>query len=89
MADNSLVVPVILVTGSLHFAEIRKDGKVQDVINFLLETEGAKAEILEDLKESGWALQKIRVEQSGRTWEEDELMALGDGWYFVITSLST
>jgi hypothetical protein len=79
MADSSLIVPVILVTGSLHFAEIRKDGKAQDVVNFLLETEGTKTEILGDLEDSGWALQQIRVEQSGRSWEEDELIALGDG----------
>ncbi len=79
MADISLIVPTILVTGPLHFAEIRKDGKAQDVVNFLLETEGTKTEILGDLKDSGWALQRIRVEQSGRSWEEDELIALGDG----------
>ena len=77
--NNSLIVPVLLVTGSLHFAEIRKGGKVRDVIEVLLRVEGIKEEILEDLEESGWALQRIRVEQTGRPWEANELMILGDG----------
>lgn len=77
--NNALIVPVLLVTGSLHFAEIQRDGKAKDVIDALLRLEGIKGEILGDLEEFGWALQRIRVEQTGRAWEEDELMALGDG----------
>lgn len=75
----SLIVPALLVTGSLHFAEIQSDGKAQDVVDVLLQAEGIKKEILGDLEESGWALQRIRVEQTGRAWEEDELITLGDG----------
>jgi diaphanous 1 len=77
--NNTLIVPVLLVTGSLHFAEIHKDGNGQNVVDALLREEGIKEEILGGLEESGWALQRIRVEQTGRPWEEDELMALGDG----------
>ena len=79
MSDNPLIVPVLLVTGSLHFAEIQIDGKAQDVVDVLLREEGIKAEILGDLEESGWVLQQIRIEPAGRSWEEDELMYLGDG----------
>ena len=79
MSDNPLIVPVLLVTGSLHFAEIQTDGKAQDVVDVLLREEGIKAEILGDLEESGWVLQRIRIEPAGRPWEEDELMYLGDG----------
>lgn len=83
MASQPLIVPVQLVTGSLHFAEIPSDeGKVQDVIERLTKIEEVKREVLgeaQDLEDRGWALQKIREERSGRPWEEDELMALGDG----------
>jgi diaphanous 1 len=79
MSDNPLIVPVLLVTGTLHFAEIQTDGKAQDVVDVLLREEGIKAETLGDLEESEWALQRVRVEEAGRPWEEDELMSLGDG----------
>lgn len=79
MPPNSLIVPTILPTGSLHFAEVDPNATAQDVINTLIALEGVKPEILGDLEDQGWALQKIRAEQSGRPWEEAELEALGDG----------
>jgi hypothetical protein len=78
MADNALIVPVP-VSDSFHFAEIQRDGKAEDAVDGLLRVEEIKKEILGDLEESGWALQRIRVEQTGRLWEEDELMIRGDG----------
>ncbi len=82
--SQPLIVPIQLVTGSLHFAEIHsEEGTVQDAISFLTKIEGVRREILgednQDGGSQGWALQKVREERSGRTWEEDELMALGDG----------
>ena len=84
MSDKVVIVPVLLVTGSLHFAEIQRDGKAQDVVDVLLRVEGIKEEILGDLEESRWALQRIRVEQVGRPWEEDELVSLDDGEFLRI-----
>jgi len=78
---NTLIVPTLLPTGSLQFAEIPEDGTAQDVIGALLEIDGLKEEVVGDLKQSGWALQRIRMERSGRPWEEDELMALGHGLF--------
>ena len=85
VGSDTLVVPTILPTGSLHFAELATNGKAQDVIEFLLAAEGLKQEILGDLEDCGWALQRARSERSGRPWEEDELMALGDGEHVVIS----
>ena len=79
MPTNSLVVPAILPNGSLHFAEVTPEGRVEDVINSLIALDDVRSEILGELEDNGWALQKIRVEHNGRTWEEDELEAFGDG----------
>lgn len=79
MHSNSLIVPTILPTGSLHFAEVDENAAAQDVIDTLVAQDGVKAEILGDLEDQGWALQQIRAEQPGRPWEEAELEALGDG----------
>jgi hypothetical protein len=76
---NTLIVPTLLPTGSLQFAEIPEDGQAQDVIDALLKIDGLKEEVLGDLKQSGWALQRIRTERRGRPREEEELMALEDG----------
>jgi diaphanous 1 len=79
MPEASLIVPTVLLDGSLQFSEIRPNGTAQDVVDFLLANEDLKSEILGDLTEHGWALQRIRSENSGRTWEVEELEALGDG----------
>lgn len=76
---NPLIVPTVLVTGSLHFAEVQRDSTAQDVINVLVSLNEVTNEILGDLEDHGWALQRIRVEPYGRPWEEKELEALGDG----------
>jgi diaphanous 1 len=82
MPDNSssLIVPTLLTTGSIHFAEVRSAASiVQDVIDSLVALDGVKSDILEGLDEAGWALQKIRQAESGRFWEEGEFNAMGDG----------
>ncbi|GLB34079.1 putative diaphanous FH3 domain contatinign protein [Lyophyllum shimeji] len=79
MPSNSLIVPTVLVTGSLHFAEVPEDSIAEDVIHVLIVMDEVKDEILGDLEDHGWALQRIRVEPSGRPWEETQLEALGDG----------
>lgn len=79
MPSSPLIVPVVVPTGSLHFATIQPDGTVQDVIGALLAQQEVILEILGDLDDTGWALQKIRVEKNGRQWEEKDLENLGDG----------
>ena len=79
MPESSLIVPVVVPTGSLHFATIRQDGKVQHVIDALLARPEVTSEVLGGLDHTGWALQKIRIEKSGRQWEERDLESLGDG----------
>ena len=78
MADH-LIVPVVLPSGTLHFATISPNGTVQDVVETLISDDKVTSEILGDLQPYGWALQSIRRERSGRQWEEDELEALGNG----------
>lgn len=79
MPEGSLFVPVVVPTGSLHFATIKPDGIVQDVIDALLAQPEVTSEVLGDLGDTGWTLQKIRIEESGRPWEEEDLEKLGDG----------
>ncbi|KAJ3556352.1 hypothetical protein NP233_g11996 [Leucocoprinus birnbaumii] len=80
MASQPLIVPIQLVTGSLHFAELAsEDGTAQDVIDKLSADEEVRREVLGDVEGEEWALQRIREERSGRPWEEDELVGLGDG----------
>lgn len=85
MADQTLIVPVVLPSGSLHFATISRDGTVQDVVESLVVNDELISEILGDLQPYGWALQRIRREHNGRQWEEEELEALGNGVYTVHT----
>lgn len=77
--STTLIVPVVLPTGSLHFAEVTAHGKAGDVVEILLAMEGLRKEVLGDLEDHGWSLQEVRAEPSGRRWEKDELLALGDG----------
>jgi len=86
MPDDTIIVPVKTVTGALHFTEIPRNGLAKDVIDTLLVIDGIREEILGKLEDLGWALQRIRVERKGRLWEEDELMALGDGSSSMLTS---
>lgn len=89
MPENPLIVPTILISGALHFAEVTSQARAKDVISALLSLDGVKSEILGDLEEQGWALQRIRTEQNGRPWEEDELDALGDGLLITIIPRNT
>jgi diaphanous 1 len=75
-----LPVPCVLTNGSLHFAQVRDNGTVQDVLDALLLSPDVIAEALDGLDDGhGWAIQRVRAERNGRTWEEDELEGLGDG----------
>jgi hypothetical protein len=77
--DEPLIVPILLPTGSLHFASVKHSGTVQDVIDALGSIDEVRQDILGDLQSASWALQLIRNEPHGRQWEEAELESLGDG----------
>ena len=79
MPADSMIVPTILPSHSLHFAEVAQEAIAQDVIDVLVALDEVRSDILGDYEDQGWALQEIRVERSGRPWEESELEALGDG----------
>ena len=81
MSDDILIVPTVLPSGSLHFASVRHDGTVGDVINSLSALDKVKSDVLGDLPPCGWAIQLIRKESPARQCEEDELESLGDGTY--------
>ena len=83
MAEQSLIVPVVLPSNSLHFATVPSQGTAQDVVEVLIANAEVRSEILGNLQSSRWALQKIRREHNGRQWEEEELEALGTGEYRV------
>ena len=84
MPESSLIVPVVVPTGSLHFATVQLDGIVQDVIDALLAQPEVTSEVLAGLDGAGWALQKIRIEKSGRQWEKEDLENLGDGKFLSL-----
>lgn len=79
MADETLIVPVLLPSESLQFATIPSNGTVKDVLDYLTAKPDVTNEVLGDLEPFGWAMQRIRAERNGRQWEEDELEALGNG----------
>lgn len=79
MPDEDLIVPVVIPNGALHFATVKSDAVVQDALDALIREPDAISEVLGDLDQYGWALQKIRLERNGRQWEEEELEALGNG----------
>ncbi|EJD01599.1 FH2-domain-containing protein [Fomitiporia mediterranea MF3/22] len=77
MADNTLIAPVISPAGTVYFASVNQDATAQDVIASLIQPQDVRDEILGDLPESGWDLQRVRKEHSGRVWEEEELESIG------------
>jgi diaphanous 1 len=79
MLEAPLIVPTLLSSGSLHFAEVKSDGTLQDIIDALTNLQDVRLEILGELEEHAWALQRIRVERTGRKWEDEELELQGDG----------
>lgn len=87
--SQPLIVPIQLVTGSLHFAELKSaDPTVQDTVDYLKSVEEVRSDVLGDvpgeLEDTEWGLQRIREERSGRPWEEDELVGLGDGSFLLL-----
>jgi len=91
MADDSLIVPVLLANGSLHHPSVSSDALAQDLIGVLTAQEEVISSVLGELQDASWALQHIHRQPNGRKWEEAELEALGDGErcraYILLVSL--
>lgn len=85
MPSNApLVAPILLPNNSFHFAAIKSDGTVQDVINVLVADAEVREDILGDLlpgyvDTGGWGLQKAMKNEPGKTWEDEELKLLDFG----------
>lgn len=79
MPDDTLLVPTVLTSGTVHFATVAATSTAKDVVDALVSKSEVKEEASGGLEEIGWALQRVRVERSGRSWEEDDLEELGDG----------
>jgi diaphanous 1 len=77
--QDPLIVPVLLLDGSLQYPSISADTTAQDLIETLMQLDEVKCTVLDVLGPSVWALQRVRKEKPGRSWDETELAALGDG----------
>ncbi|KAH0840265.1 hypothetical protein J3R83DRAFT_1272 [Lanmaoa asiatica] len=75
---DPLTVPVLLLDGSLQYPSISADTTAQHLIETLIQLDEVKCTVL-DVAPSDWALQHVRKEKPGRSWDETELVALGDG----------
>ncbi len=83
MPEDTLIVPTLLPSGTIHFAEVSQQGSAQHVIDSIMASGEVTKGTLGSLEDRGWALQRIRREKHGRTWEQDELEALGDGKLYI------
>ena len=79
MADESLIVPIEIPSGSLQFVTISPNGTIQELLDSVTTNIDITSQLLEDLSPYGFAVQQIRKEHNGRQWEEDELDTLGNG----------
>lgn len=79
MAGAPLIVPTLIPSGALHFAAVQQSATAQDVIEALSTLEDVRDDLLGDLEDTGWAIQKIRRPPPGKPWEEEELNQLGNG----------
>ena len=89
MPDEALIVPILSTSGSLQFATVGASATVQDVTDTLLQDPDVSREVLGDLEDYGWALQRIRKELNGRQWTEGELEELGNGAPNICASTSS
>lgn len=82
MATNDLdplKVPVLLLDDTLQYPTISADTTAQDLIETLIQLDEVKCTVLDVVEPSTWALQRVRKEKPGRSWDETELVALSDG----------
>jgi diaphanous 1 len=74
-----LVVAVLSPSGTVYFASVDTNARVEQVIDLLLRTTDISRQVLGDLNNKGWALQRIRRTPIGHIWTAEELEASRDG----------
>ena len=79
MPENPLIVPVLSAAGTVYFASVAQNATARDVITSLVQSREVQEDYLGGIHDVGWDLQKVRKEEPGRVWEEDELEHLGLG----------
>lgn len=88
MADDPLIVPVLLANRSLRHPSVSSDALAQDLIEVLTAQQEVRFSVLGELQDAGWALQHVHNQPNGRKWEEAELKALGDGIIDPLTPIT-
>lgn len=88
MANDPLIVPVLLANGYLHCPTVSSDALAKDLIATLTIHKEVTSGVVGDLHDTGWALQRVRRYPNGRKWEEAELEAIGDGEHRAIVPSS-
>jgi diaphanous 1 len=79
MAAVPFIVPTLSPSGALHFAAVDQSATAQDIIDTLSVLEDVQKDILGDLPESGWAIQRICKHDPGKTWDANEVTRIGNG----------
>ncbi|KAL4076318.1 armadillo-type protein [Scleroderma citrinum] len=79
MADDTIVVPILLLDGSTQYPAIPLNATAQNLVDILTRLDVVKATALSDSPSSPWALQRVRKEKAGRRWEPAELDSLDNG----------
>ncbi|PVF96346.1 FH2-domain-containing protein [Serendipita vermifera] len=79
MAAVPFIVPTLSPSGALHFAAVDQSATSQDIIDALSVLDDVQKDILGDLPESGWAIQRIRKHDPGTTWDANALTQVGNG----------
>ncbi|KIM29475.1 hypothetical protein M408DRAFT_8151 [Serendipita vermifera MAFF 305830] len=66
MTSVPLIVPTLSPSGAIHFAAVRREATAQDIIDALSVLDEVKEDILGDLQENAWAVQRIHRGLEGR-----------------------
>lgn len=66
MTSVPLIVPTLSPSGAIHFAAVRREATAQDIIHALSVLDEVKEDILGDLQENAWAVQRIHRGLEGR-----------------------
>jgi len=77
MAAVPLIVSTLSPSGALHFAAVRKEATAQDIIDALSVLDEVKEDILGDLQEEGWAIQRILHGVEGRLSKDTNKLSDG------------
>jgi diaphanous 1 len=78
-----LIVPTLSPSGALHFAAVQPNATAQDVIDALSGLDEVRDEVLGDLPDNGWAVQRIRRKLEPGSRSETHLVSPGHGLFIL------